>query len=83
MKESAEPYRLVTTERMVSPQDPDGEESPETLNELSFTPVEGGTLVSYLITYPSAEIREMVLATGMVDGMEMGYARLEAEVLVA
>lgn len=79
--EAAEPYRLVTTERMISPQDPDGEHSPETLNELTFTPVEGGTLVSYLITYPDAEIREAVLATGMVDGMEMGYARLEAEVL--
>lgn len=80
--EAAAPRRLVTTERMVSPQDPDGAQSPETLNEMTLTPVEGGTLLAYLITYPDAEIREAVLATGMVDGMETGYARLEAEVLV-
>jgi uncharacterized protein YndB with AHSA1/START domain len=81
--EAAPPHRLVTTERMVSPQDPDGAGSAETLNEMTLTPVEGGTLLAYLITYPDAEIREMVLATGMVDGMETGYARLEAEVLAA
>lgn len=81
--EAAAPRRLVTTERMVSPHDPEGEQSAETLNEMTLTPVEGGTLLSYLITYPDAATREMVLATGMVDGMEQGYARLEAEVLVA
>lgn len=79
--ESAAPLRLVSTERMISPQDPDGAESPETLNELTLTPVEGGTLVSYLITYPDAPTREAVIATGMVDGMETSYARLEREVL--
>lgn len=81
--DAARPYRLVTTERMVSPQDPDGAASPQTLNELSLTPVEGGTLIVYVITYPDADTRETVLSTGMVDGMEMGYARLEAEVLAA
>jgi uncharacterized protein YndB with AHSA1/START domain len=79
--EAAPPSRLVTTERMVSPADPEGASSPETLNELSFTPVEGGTLATYLITYPDAETREMVLATGMADGMESSFARLESEVL--
>ncbi|QBE48661.1 SRPBCC family protein [Leucobacter triazinivorans] len=81
--EAAAPRRLVTTERMVSPQDPEGAQSAETLNEMTLAPVEGGTLLAYLITYPDAATREMVLATGMVDGMEQGYARLEAEVLVA
>lgn len=80
--ESRAPHRLVTTERMVSPADPEGSDSPEALNELSLTAVEGGTLVSYVITYPSSEVREMVLGTGMVAGMEDGYARLEREVLV-
>ena len=80
--EAARPTRFVTTERMVSPTDPDGAQSPQTLNELTLTPVEGGTLVAYLITYPDAEIRDQILATGMVDGMESGFARLEAEVLV-
>lgn len=80
---SAPPRRLVTTERMVSPQDPDGAESPETLNEMTLTPVESGTLLAYLITYPDTDARAAVLETGMVDGMEAGYARLEAEVLAA
>jgi uncharacterized protein YndB with AHSA1/START domain len=75
--------RLVTTERMVSPADPEGASSAETLNELTLTPVEGGTLASYLITYPDAEVREMVLATGMADGMEASFVRLENEVLAA
>lgn len=81
--EAAAPHRLVTTERMISPQDPDGAESPETLNEMTLTPCEGGTLLAYVITYPDAAIREMVLATGMADGMETGYQRLEREVLAA
>jgi hypothetical protein len=35
-----------------------------------------------VITYPSSEIRDMALATGMTDGMETSYKRLEDEVLV-
>ena len=42
-----------------------------------LTPVAGGTLLSLVITYPSTEIRDMVLATGMTDGMEASYTRLE------
>ncbi|MDI6024167.1 SRPBCC family protein [Leucobacter sp. UT-8R-CII-1-4] len=75
------PQRLVTTERMVSPADQNGEESPETINELTLTPVEGGTLAAYLITYPSTEVREMILATGMAEGLEISFVRLEREVL--
>lgn len=75
--ESAPPHRLVTTERMINPEDPDGENSPESLNEVTLTEVEGGTLLTYLITYPDTATREVVIATGMVDGMEAGYARLE------
>lgn len=80
--ESAPPHRFVTTERMTRPEDPDGHTSAETLNELTFTPVEGGTLASYLITYPDAATREMILATGMADGMEASFERMEREVLV-
>lgn len=75
------PQRLVSTERWVSPADPEGKASPESLNELTFTRVEGGTLVSYLITYESAEARDQALATGMTEGMEASFARLEREVL--
>ena len=81
--EISAPHRSVTTEAMWTPDDPEAANSPSTLNELTLTPVEGGTLVAALITYPDAATREMVLATGMADGMEMSYARLEREVLAA
>lgn len=69
---SEEPYRSVTTEAMI------GMDFPATLNELTLTPVEGGTLLSLLITYANAEQRDAILATGMTDGMETSYLRLEA-----
>jgi uncharacterized protein YndB with AHSA1/START domain len=70
------PHRSVTTENYYGadggyPGDP-------TRNELTLTPQESGTLMSVVITYPSAEVRDMVLATGMTEGMEFSYARLEA-----
>ena len=71
--ESAPPHRMVTTELMI------GMEGPGTTNQMTLTPVEGGTLMSLLITYPSIEVRDMVLATGMTEGMETSYARLEQE----
>lgn len=73
--ESQPPHRAVTTERMI------GMDAPGTVNELTLAPVEGGTLMTLVITYPSAEIRDLVLGTGMTDGMEASYRRLEAEVL--
>jgi uncharacterized protein YndB with AHSA1/START domain len=69
--ENEPPRRAVTTESMI------GMEGDPTRNEMTLTPVEGGTLLSIVITYPSAEVRDIVLATGMVDGMETSYARLE------
>lgn len=71
--ESGPPHREVTTEIMI------GMEGEPSINELTLTPVEGGTLLSIVITYPSAEVRDTVLATGMVDGMEASYARLDRE----
>ena len=65
--------REVTTEAMI------GMDGPPTINELTLTPVEGGTLLSLLITYPSLELREMIIGTGMVDGMETSYARLDSQ----
>lgn len=64
------PFFAVTTERMIGLPD-------QTVNELTLTPYDGGTLVTVLITYPSRELRDMVFATGMTDGMEASYARLE------
>jgi len=73
--ESEPPRRAVTTERMI------GMDTPETVNEMTLTPVGGGTLLSLVITYPDAATRDMVLATGMTEGMETSYRRLEAEIL--
>ncbi|MDJ0333978.1 SRPBCC family protein [Salinibacterium sp. G-O1] len=69
--ESEPPYRAVTTEAMI------GMDFPATRNELTLTPVAGGTLLSLVITYADAEQRDAVLATGMTDGMETSYVRLE------
>ncbi|MCW2528070.1 MAG: hypothetical protein JWM76_2930 [Pseudonocardiales bacterium] len=55
-----------------------GPDGPTVINELTPTPVEGGTLLSLLVTYPDAEVRDMALATGMIDGMESSYIRLES-----
>ncbi|GAA1142361.1 SRPBCC family protein [Nesterenkonia lutea] len=76
LKELDEPYREVTTESM------EGIPGEPTLNEQTLTPVAGGTLLTLVITYPSAEVRDIVLGTGMTEGMETSYARLE-EVLTA
>ena len=73
--ESAPPYRAVTTERMI------GMPGEGTLNELTLTPVTGGTLLAIVITFPDAETRDAILASGMTDGMEASFARLETEVL--
>lgn len=70
--ESETPVRAVSTERMV------GTDGPSTVNELTLTPVEGGTLLTLVIVYPSLEVRDAILATGMVDGMEASYVRLES-----
>jgi len=72
---SEPPQRAVTTERML------GTDGPSTTNELVLSPLPGGrTRITLTITYPSAELKEQILATGMVDGMEASYARLESVV---
>ncbi len=75
--ESEPPHREVFTEALI------GMEGSSTTNELTLTRVAGGTLLSLVVTYASAEMRDQVLATGMVEGMEASYARLEREVLSA
>lgn len=66
------PYRSVTTESMI------GLEGTPVSNEMTLRAVEGGTLLSIVVTYPDAATRDMVLATGMTEGMESSYQRLEA-----
>lgn len=73
--ESRPPLREVTTERLA------GTDGPTTSNVLTLTPLDETTLVTLHITYPDAEVRDQVLETGMADGLETSYARLEQEVL--
>ncbi len=75
--ESLPPFRSVTTERMT------GMPGEGAVNELTLTPVPAGTLLSLVVTYPNAELRDTVLATGMTEGMEASYRRLESRTLAA
>lgn len=64
------PERIVNTERM--------DDAPvETVNTLVLTEHEGGTLIRAIVDYPSAEVREQILATGMLEGWDKSYADLE------
>jgi len=65
------PRRMVSTERMA------GMPAPETINDLSLHEEDGATLITLVIGYPDLEARDMILATGMTDGMEASYVRLE------
>ena len=71
------PRRTVTTEHMT------GTDYPSTVNDLQLYEEDGATLLTILIEYPDAVTRDAVLATGMLDGMETSYARLEREVLAS
>jgi len=69
--------RIVTTERMT------GAPFPPNTNDLQFDEADGVTLLTLLVTYPDRDQRDAVLGTGMTDGMEASYQRLEREVLTA
>lgn len=66
------PRREVVTERMI------GVQGPSTVNELVLQPLPGDrTRIVVNVRYPSSELRQTVIDTGMVGGMELSYARLE------
>lgn len=66
------PRRLVHVERMHLP-DP----TPDNHVETIFTADGDGTLMVMRMTLPDAETRAAMLATGMDEGMEAGYQRLD------
>lgn len=70
---AVEPYsRTVHVERMFLP-DP----TPDNHVETRFQPEGQGTLLTMRMTLPNAEARAAMLATGMEEGMEASYARME------
>jgi uncharacterized protein YndB with AHSA1/START domain len=64
--------RIVHVERMHLP-DP----TPDNHVETRFEPDGSGMLLTMRMTLPDAEVRARMLATGMEQGMEASYARLE------
>ena len=77
-KEIAAPGRLVYTERFDGP---DEWAMGDSLSTLTLTEKNGRTKLTYLMTYPSKEIRDQAVGTGMTDGMAMSYDRLEREIV--
>ncbi|MBA2507599.1 MAG: SRPBCC domain-containing protein [Nocardioidaceae bacterium] len=73
--EMAPPYRQVTTQRMI------GTPGADIVNELTLTALPTGTLLAVVMSFPDVDTRDAILATGITDGMETSYARLETEVL--
>ncbi len=71
VREVSAPERLVTTESW-------GPEWPETLNTLVLSETGGRTTITLTILYPSKQARDAALQTGMKDGMDQSFARLEA-----
>lgn len=68
-----EPFsRIAHVERMHLP-DP----TPNNHIETRFEPDGDGTLMTMRMTLPDADTRAAMLASGMEDGMEASYARLE------
>jgi len=73
--ESQPPHRELTSETML------GVDGPGTTNEMTLIPVDGGTLLTLVLTYPDFEMRNNALSPEMLAGMEASYSRLESDVL--
>ena len=71
VREVSPPERLVSTESW-------GPDWPETVNTLMLTEIAGRTTVTLTVTYPSKEARDAALESGMKDGLEEGFAKLDA-----
>ena len=71
-------YReIVPIERLVNTENWGGD-WPEALATYAFVDQGRSTLTTCTATYPSREARDRATATGMTDGWELGYDRLEA-----
>jgi uncharacterized protein YndB with AHSA1/START domain len=66
------PHRILHVERMFLP-DP----TPENTVETTFTPEGTGTRMIMTMSVADATTMEAMVATGMTDGMETSYVRLE------
>jgi uncharacterized protein YndB with AHSA1/START domain len=69
--EVAPPDRLVATESW-------GPEWPETINTTEFTESAGLTTITITMKFPTKEARDAALQTGMKQGMDPSFARLDS-----
>ena len=69
--------RLVHTESYDAGTSGAGESGGEAIVTTSFAEDRGVTTVTTLIDFGSREARDAAVATGMTDGMEQGYQRLD------
>jgi uncharacterized protein YndB with AHSA1/START domain len=72
----AAPHHARFTARLVGDGIP--ADAAETIHELTFTPVEAGTLVARVYRYPDTATRDAMIAAGIAEGMEASFQRLEA-----
>ena len=70
VREVVAPERFVATESW-------GPEWPETLNTLVLTESGGRTTITLTVHYPSKAARDAALKTGMKEGMDQSFARLD------
>ena len=70
-REIVSPERIVHTERF------EGSETGDALCTLTLTEEGGRTILTHTIAFPTREVRDQVLQTGMTDGMAASYDRLE------
>jgi uncharacterized protein YndB with AHSA1/START domain len=77
MEMTGEYLEVVPPERFVSIKSM-GAESPSMTNTIVFTEEAGRTTVTITMRYPTKEARDAALQTGMDEGMEIGFRRLDA-----
>jgi uncharacterized protein YndB with AHSA1/START domain len=70
--EAIEPHRRIVTREYM-----DGNDGPGALNTLVLEEKDGVTTLTLTMDFGSREARDFVVSTGMTDGMEASYARLE------
>jgi uncharacterized protein YndB with AHSA1/START domain len=69
------PHRMLHVERIFLP-----DQTPENTVETTFTPEGTGTRMIMTMSVPDAAAMDAMVATGMTDGMETSYVRLEESI---
>lgn len=81
-REVSAPVRLAHTE-FYDPGDVGGDPGQGSLQTLAFQERDGVTTLVSLMDFYTREARDAAVATGMTDGMEASYARLEETLTTA